>query len=142
MVLQLAIIALIEEIAFRGYLQNKLLALSRHRLGSAAAVTMAITISAALFALWHVPAWDLTQPWTAHLPLLGMLFGTGVVFGVIYYLSGNLYLVAVLHALGNTWRFAFDMAGWPVWALVAFWTLAAVLYGAAVGVCLRLQRER
>ena len=142
MVMQLTIVALVEEIGFRGYLQNKLLAHSRHRLGARLAVTIAVILSAALFAVWHVPGWDLTQPWSAHLPLLLLLLGTGIVFGLIYHLSGNLYLVTLLHALGNSWPFAFDMVGWPVWALAMFWTITATLYLAAVGLCLRLQDSR
>lgn len=139
LVMQIAVIALVEEIAFRGYLQNKLLAYGRQHFGSVIAVTIAVTIGAALFAIWHVPGWNLTQPWTAHLPLLLALLGTGIAFGLIYHFSGNIYLVTLLHALGNTWPFAFDMADWPVWTLAMFWTITGALYLTTVAVCLRLQ---
>ena len=135
LILNLAIIALVEEIAFRGYLLNKLLALHQHRHATATAVIF----SGFLFAAWHVPGWDLTQPWVNQAPLFALLFGTGVVFGLIYHFTRNLYLVGLLHGFGNLWPFAFDLSDWPIGALVLFWAVTALLYLATPRLCLCLQ---
>jgi len=114
----------IEELAFRGYLQNKLasmLQLGRPRVATALAVVGA----ALVFAVLHVPTLLLLGGggWGA----LPLLVASGVLFGTIYALTRNLVLVALLHGIGNLWPLAVDPGpvGWPDWIVVL--TLYAAL---------------
>ena len=107
----------VEELAFRGYLQNKLAAL--FELGRPRVEMGVAVVGAALaFALMHVPTLVLLggDGWAA-LPLLA---ASGVLFGTIYAITRNLILVALLHGIGNFWPLAVDPATltWPNWIVV------------------------
>lgn len=132
--IQFLFVGMIEELGFRGYLQNWFL----RRFGTQRwwGVTGAILVSGLLFSLWHpAPSEYLSGAWLDQLPMLGLLWFSGIGFGIIYYFSGNLYLAAGLHGLGNTWPFAFVMGDWSPLALGIFWTFVAGLYLAAILVC-------
>lgn len=109
----------VEELVFRGYLQNKLVTLvggtaDRRR------AALGVVLTALVFAAVHAPAL-LLQDGVASGDLIGalvMLTVTALVFGSIYELTGNLYLVAMLHGLGNYWLLVVDPGAWPNWGLV------------------------
>lgn len=93
--------ALLEEIAFRGFLLPQIFL--KLRRGGVAALVLAALGSQALFALAHVP----NRVWVAgvaptELPgYLLLLFVIGLWFASIYLLTRNLFAVVGLHALVN-----------------------------------------
>jgi len=118
-----------EELAFRGYLQNKLVVLfggRRDRTLTAAAIVAA----AAVFALLHVPAILVVGDVGVAAVAGGLLLLTlsGVAFGTVYVATRNLYFVAVLHGFGDWWPLFVDpgSVGWPNWGVVV------VVYGVVV----------
>ena len=66
-------ISLCEETIFRGYIQL--------RLGSWLGRWQGVLLTAALFAIWHLPAWLNHLPTTTLLTLLGLTFIQGLVLG-------------------------------------------------------------
>jgi membrane protease YdiL (CAAX protease family) len=111
-----------EELAFRGYLQNKLAALvgtGRERIRRAIGVASA----AVLFSLLHVPALVFVGDVRLQgaVGVLIVLALSGLTFGVVYELTRNLYLVALLHAIGDFWPLFVDPGpvGWPNWGVVS-----------------------
>lgn len=110
----------VEELGFRGYLQNKLTALpgGDTRLHAAAAVVG----SAVAFAVLHVPTRLLLDGLggEALVGSLALLAVTGVVYGTVYALTRNLYLVALFHGIGNFWPLVVDpgAGAWPNWGLI------------------------
>lgn len=121
----------VEELAFRGYLQNKLTTLfgGSVRLRTALAVTGA----AVVFSLAHVPTLLLTDgaglgQATGTLVLLAL---SGITFGAVYALTHNLVLAALLHGVGNFWPLVVDpgAGAWPNWAvIICLYGLVVVLY--------------
>jgi hypothetical protein len=57
---------------------------------------------------------------------------TAILFGVIYELAHNIYLVAMFHGIGNTWPLVIDWPSWSGTALVGFWVGVACIYAAAI----------
>jgi membrane protease YdiL (CAAX protease family) len=120
----------VEEIALRGFLQNKLSALlgsSYRRLGTA----IAILLASVSFALLHVPTIILVRNELLAIGTLMMLTLTGVVFGTMYALTHNLYLVIGLHGIGNLWPIVVDfpVGLWPNWGIaLVFYGVIVVLY--------------
>ncbi|WP_299264724.1 CPBP family intramembrane glutamic endopeptidase [Halorientalis sp.] len=93
--------ALVEEVAFRGYLQSKVIAVlsSTTRFRGAFGVVAA----SVLFALAHAPR-VLTSgvPGTQALATYGaFLLFSGLSFGLLYEYTQNLYLPILVHAAGN-----------------------------------------
>lgn len=87
-----------EELLFRGVLQGVL----RRAYG----VVPAIALASTLFALVHVPALiggDVV-------PVLALVFASGVLFGVLYEYTGTLLVPIVAHACWNTLTFATEYA--------------------------------
>lgn len=107
----------VEELAFRGYLQNKFAALLE-RGRSRAATPLAVVGAALVFAFLHVPTLLLLGG--GSLGGLPLLTASGILFGTIYALTGNLVLVALLHGIGNLWPLGVDPGalGWPNWIVV------------------------
>jgi membrane protease YdiL (CAAX protease family) len=120
----------VEEIALRGFLQNKLSALlgsSYQRLGTA----IAILVASVSFALLHVPTIILVRNEPLAIGTLIILALTGVVFGAIYALTHNLYLVIILHGIGNFWPVVVDfpVGLWPNWGIIlVFYGVLVALY--------------
>lgn len=119
-----------EELAFRGYLQNKLVALQGR--GTARARTAVGVVGAAVvFSLLHVPTLlfgGATLGESAGTLVLLALSGIG--FGTVYAATRNLYLVALLHGIGNWWPLFVDPPGvWPDWGvLLVLYALLVVAY--------------
>lgn len=124
----------VEELAFRGYLQNKVV--SQVIMGSATVRTTIGILTAALsFALLHIPAYLFTRgvPTGALIGTLVLLTATGVIYGVIYAATRNLYLVMSLHAIGNLWPLVVDPGPgvWPKYGVLL--VLSVLLIVSAVG---------
>jgi membrane protease YdiL (CAAX protease family) len=99
---QLLIVGIIEEFAFRGYFQNKFVALigggnNRRR------KAIGILTATAIFALWHIPQRVIVQdaPVGSLPPMLIFLFLYGLFFGVMYDLSRNILFTGILHGTFN-----------------------------------------
>lgn len=114
-----AFAAVAEELAIRGYLQNRLVAAfggRTHALGT----VLGIVVASAAFAAIHLPAMLLDgTPLAGELAVLALLFGTGLAFGAMYELTRNLYLVALVHGFGNYALLVVDPGTWPNWPVVA-----------------------
>lgn len=87
-----------EEFAFRGYLQNKVIAhvgLESTRMRKAAG----IAIASVLFSLWHVPQLGFVQGLAPveMLPVLVVWATYGIVLGTVYELTRNVVLVGLFH---------------------------------------------
>lgn len=92
-----------EELAFRAYLQNKLIALlggGSDRARKAAAIALGV----GLFALWHVPQRvliaGLDSPAAVAQSLVSVVV-LGAILGVLYEYTRNVVLVGVLHGTFN-----------------------------------------
>jgi membrane protease YdiL (CAAX protease family) len=120
-----------EELAFRGYLQNKLVSLfGDPTRGTRAA---AVLVASASFGLLHLPVVLLGADLTPGGVVAAILLSTvsGAVFGVIYELTRNLYLVIILHGFGDWWPLFVDAGGvaWPNWGMIALvYTLVVLGY--------------
>lgn len=53
---------------------------------------------------------------------------TAVLYGIFHELTHNVYFVALLHGLGNSWPLVVNWANWTGNTLVDFWVGAACLY--------------
>lgn len=94
--------AIPEELFFRTYLQQKFVSLAGGT--TRRAVAAGIAIAAVLFALFHLPRWFLASGHGVGVALAVRLFGltlAGVAYGLVYALTGNLWLVALFHATMN-----------------------------------------
>lgn len=122
----------VEELAFRGYLQNKLIDLLG--LGSARLQTaVAIIATAVVFSVLHVPTVVLVEgvPINQAVGTLVLLTLSGITFGTVYALTHNLFLVAFLHGIGNFWPLVVDpgLEAWPNWGIIiVLYGLVVVLY--------------
>lgn len=122
----------VEELAFRGYLQNKVI--SQVSVGSAIAqTTIGILTAALVFAVLHIPAYLVVREVSLG-TLIGMLIlltVTGITYGAIYAATRNLYLVMGLHGIGNLWPLVVNPGTdvWPNWGvLLLIYVCLAVLY--------------
>ena len=95
--------ALFEEILFRGVLFQQLrLHLLRRGSQPAVALIMALIVSQMIFAVIHVPLRLSSGMALADLPgELALLFVLGVILALLYWRTGNLYIVVGIHALSN-----------------------------------------
>ena len=82
-----------QEIVYRGMLQTELV----RRCGPAAGILLANVLYT--FSPGHYDYFS--APPAVAVPMFAAIFAMGLVFGVIYRRSGNLWIVAVMHALGN-----------------------------------------
>ena len=130
--LNFLVVGLVEEFVVRGYFQTRVIAL----LGDGTRLRTALGIVAAsvLFGALHTPGAALSGAslggalGSAALPAL-----TGLLFGAFYEWTQNVYFVAMLHGLGNTWPLVVDWSSWSGTALLAFWVCTAIVYlGATV----------
>lgn len=122
----------VEELAFRGYLQNKLTTL----FGSGSVrlrTALAVVGTAAVFSLTHIPTLvlaDGAQPAQAGGTLV-LLALSGITFGAVYALTHNLLLVAFLHGVGNFWPLVVDpgAGAWPNWGvIIVLYSVVVVVY--------------
>lgn len=110
-----------EELAFRGYLQNKILSLIDGR-ATTIRTGVGIITTALAFAVLHLP--DLVLDDGSSLGQaaggLALLALTAILFGTIYELTQNLVLVALLHGIGNFWPLIVDPGAgvWPNYGVI------------------------
>lgn len=94
--------ALPEELFFRGYLQEKLIALAGGR--DRRAVAAGVALSAVLFALFHLPRWFLQSGHGVGPALaseLAWLVAFGAAMGLAYEATGNLWVLVLVHTRVN-----------------------------------------
>lgn len=120
----LAVAGIVEELVFRGYIQSKVIALvgGDTRLG----IGIGIVVQSALFTASHAPK-VLTSgvPGTeAVTGLGGILYLSGLGYGILYELTQNLYIPILVHVAGNMLGAIgivfFDTGAFPPWAGVAY----------------------
>lgn len=131
---QYLVVGLVEELAYRGYLQNKLVAGLGGR-DDRLAVSLGIALMAIVFAATHIPNRlfvDGLAP--GALPAsLAPLVVAAVLYGVVYEATGNLVLVGLLHGTFNQWPLFVDPRLWPTplvlgWVAVGVGLLGAVIW--------------
>jgi uncharacterized protein len=129
-----SILALFEEIGWRGWLLPHLIGLTSER--------RALVISSVIWATWHVPYGlagiqrldGISAGWTALVVPLG-IFGSGLVIGWLWLRTKSLWIVASAHGALNSWgQYAFKFVageGQPIDGLVlASGGLALIAVGA------------
>ena len=84
-----------QEVVYRGMLQTGLV----RRCGPAAGVLMANVLYT--FSPGHYDYFS--APRAVAVPMFAAIFAMGLVFAMIYRKSGNLWIVAVMHAIGNAY---------------------------------------
>jgi membrane protease YdiL (CAAX protease family) len=121
---------LTEELVFRGYVQNKCAALAA---GGSRVPPDAVGVVAAalLFGVPHLPLafvfFDVSWAGVPSVILENLL--PGVLYGLLYYLTRNLWLVGLLHGFGNAPVVPFDPAAVPSFRLLAIVVGVAVAVG-------------
>lgn len=130
---QFLVVGLVEELALRGYFQTKMIALIGD--GSRRHVAFGIVVASVLFGVLHIPGAVADGASIIEVSIIvASRAGTGLVFGLFYELTHNVYFVALLHGLGNTWPLVIDWGTWSGTALVAFFVGVAIIYfGATLG---------
>jgi membrane protease YdiL (CAAX protease family) len=105
--LLVSLFALGEEVGWRGYMQSKIVA----RYG----VANGIVLSAAIWAVWHLPYAISGLHHISGVPILALLvimpvghFGLGVFLGWLYQRTSSIWVVTIAHGAANNWgQFAF-----------------------------------
>jgi hypothetical protein len=82
---------IVQELLYRGWLQTEL----TRRFGAVAG----LLVATAVFAFGPLHLDYLVAPTGVRWPGLAAIFGVGLVFGLVYLRSGNLWIPAVLHGL-------------------------------------------
>lgn len=130
---QWLVVGPVEELAYRGYLQNKVIALLD---GSGDRVRTAVGIAAAgvVFAAVHVPNRLVVEGVPpADLPAgLVALVVAALIYGVIYESTGNLVFVGLLHGTFNQWPLFVDPRMWPTALVVAWAGCGVALLGVTI----------
>jgi len=125
--LNFLVVGLVEEFVVRGYFQTRVITLLGD--GSRLRTALGIVTASVLFGALHTPGVVLSGAslggilGSAALPAL-----TGLLFGAFYEWTHNVYFVAMLHGLGNTWPLVIDWSSWSGTPLIAFWVGTAVVY--------------
>lgn len=96
--------ALYEEIGYRGFLlvqfRMKMEEVTRNRILE---IVLALIASQTLFTLLHIPWQVFNQGWTTTVlfDLLFSVFMNGIIYGLLYLRTENLFFVMFVHAFGN-----------------------------------------
>lgn len=96
--------ALYEEVGYRGFFLIQFsMKMKRVVENKYLQVIIALIISQALFTILHIPWKVMNQGWTMIVlqELLFSVFVNGVIYGLLYLRTGNLFFVMIVHALGN-----------------------------------------
>jgi membrane protease YdiL (CAAX protease family) len=81
-----------QEVVYRGMLQSELV----RRWGALAGILVANVLYT--FGPLH---WNYWSP--VNLPMFAAIFAIGLFFGILFHRSGNLWIVAVMHGIGNAY---------------------------------------
>jgi membrane protease YdiL (CAAX protease family) len=84
-----------QEVVYRGLLQTEL----ARRWGAAAG----ILVSNALYTFGPLHAYYFSSSTSLALPMFAAIFVIGLVFAMLFKQSRNLWIVAVMHAIGNAY---------------------------------------
>lgn len=132
----LLVAGIVEELAFRGYLQSKVVALlggdTRTR------VAVGVAVASALFAAIHAPRVLVSGvPGSQTATGYGaILFVSGVGYGVLYELTQNLSVPVLVHAAGDMsgtiGLVFFDVGAFPAWGVVVYLLGYLGLFGVVV----------
>jgi hypothetical protein len=111
--------SLFEEVVYRGFLPEQIRLYTERLAGFSTGpnLSLAIIVSQAVFGLVHIPI-RLYQGATLSQTALSvsLLFVLGLLFALVYYRTGNLFLAIGVHTLHNVPIFVFGTpAQWPVW---------------------------
>lgn len=96
--------ALYEEIGYRGFLLVQLgMKMKEVTTNRYLRAVLALLISQTFFTLIHVPWKVMNQGWTMTVlfDLVFSVFMNGLIYGVLYLRTENLFFVMIMHALGN-----------------------------------------
>jgi len=121
---------LVEELVFRGYVQSKSIAIA-NRYPRIPSVATGILMASLAFAVAHVPTSLIVEGASAR-AIPGILLTNalvGVLFGVMYYLTQNVWFVGFVHGLANVWPVPFDPDAVPPFAPVVVVVLTLVVVG-------------
>jgi membrane protease YdiL (CAAX protease family) len=125
--------AIPEELVFRTYLQRKFTAIDGGE--TRRAVVTGVAVVAVMFAIFHLPRWFLALGHGVGLALANHLLGLtlmGITYGIVYAVTGNLWLVAFIHATMNSPPVLVAMSVPPelhfVVGVVEYATIIAVVY--------------
>lgn len=115
---------IVEEVVFRGYLHNKLIAMCPG--DQRIQIVVGIVIASGLFSAYHIPR-VLTDGPPGAMNTSGyllLLFVNGLGYSLAYEFTHNLYVPILVHAAGNmpgtAGIFFFHTDGWPMWATTLF----------------------
>ena len=81
-----------QEVVYRGMLQSELV----RRWGALAGILAANVLYT--FGPLH---WNYWSP--VNLPMFAAIFAIGLFFGILFHRSGNLWIVAIMHGIGNAY---------------------------------------
>lgn len=131
-VAQYVFVGPVEELAFRGYLQNKLIALFGE-IDVRVRTALGILATGVVFALIHIPTLVLIRGLGvgAAAGSLALLAASGMTIGAVYALTRNLYLAMFLHGVGNFWPLVIDypVGVWPNYLVIfVLYVLVVVAY--------------
>lgn len=95
--------ALFEEIGFRGFLLFQFKTKLEKMANSVVLIGLSLILSQVFFALLHVPWKVMNQGWTTTvvLDIVFSAFMNGIIYGLLYLRTMNLFFVMIIHALGN-----------------------------------------
>lgn len=127
------LVGIAEEFSVRSYFQNKVIAVLGGE--SCLRVGLGVLTASVVFGVLHAPSALLTG--ASATAVVGIVLSravSGAFFGLFYELTRNVYFVALLHALGNTWPLLIDWGDWSGTALYVFFAGGLLLYlGGALG---------
>jgi membrane protease YdiL (CAAX protease family) len=84
-----------QEVVYRGMIQSELI----RRYGAAAG----IVVANALYTFGPLHSYYFARPVSFALPMFLAIFAIGLVFGVLYRRSCNLWIIGAMHAIGNAY---------------------------------------
>lgn len=84
-----------QEVVYRGILQSELV----RRWGP----LLGIVVSDLLYTFGPLHSYYLSSRASLAIPMFASIFAIGLFFGVLFRRSGNLWIVAVIHAIGNSY---------------------------------------
>jgi len=123
--------ALYEEIGYRGFLLVQVdVKMKEVTADRYLQVVLALLISQTFFTLIHIPWKVMNQGWTmtVFFDLVFSVFINGLIYGVLYLRTENLFFVMIIHALGNAPTSVIDPQIGPSAIVLLFAIIWAVIW--------------